>query len=273
MGIDIKSIADLLRTFSVQSAKKHRTTAVILAAGRGERFGDSVVRKQHFEIAGIPTVVRSILAFDRAETITDIVIVAPAEDKVLYEAYRAKYNIKKPMHYAVGGDTRQESAMSGLNALNDKTEFVAIHDAARCLITPKLIDETVREAYMSGAAIAAERAIDTVKLATADGTIESTPDRNTVWQAKTPQVFLANMYRAAAYTALRDGYIGTDDASLAERLGFKVKLVDCGHGNIKITTQDDVLMAENLLALRESTTIEGLRLDGTVAENGGAIKE
>lgn len=267
MGFDIKSIADMLRTFSVKGSKKHRTTAVILAAGRGERFGDSVIRKQHFEIAGIPTAARSMLAFEHAETVSDIIIVAPSGDEALYEQYRQKYSIKKPVRYAVGGATRQESAIAGLNALDDKAEFIAIHDAARCLVTPKIIDDTVREAYMCGAAIAAEKSIDTVKLAASDGTISSTPERSTVWQAKTPQVFLANMYRAAAYTAMRDGYIGTDDASLAERLGFKIKLVNCGHGNIKITTQDDILIAEDLLALRESSIIEGLRPDGTLSSD------
>lgn len=233
---------------------KH-TTAIILAAGSGERFsadghGVHGEKKQFVDILGRPVLLRTAEAFEACDLINDIIVVSSEADVDRCRAL-LEDKISKLRCVVVGGDTRQRSAMAAIEAVDPKTDFIAVHDAARCLITPQQISDTVRTAYQSGAAAAAERAVDTVKYAASDGYIESTIDREHVWLVKTPQVFKANMYRVAAYTAFRDGAVVTDDCMAAERVGFKVKLVDCGHENIKLTYAVDRIVAEAILRHRE----------------------
>jgi 2-C-methyl-D-erythritol 4-phosphate cytidylyltransferase len=140
--------------------------------------------------------------------------------------------------------------MAGLEAIDPKSEFIAIHDSARCLVTEDIIENVIKRAYETGAAAAAEKAVDTVKYGSENGIIEKTIDRNHVWLMKTPQVFLANMYRAGVYSAARDGASVTDDCMLVERIGFKVHAVDCGHENIKLTYATDKIIAEAILTAR-----------------------
>ena len=151
----------------------------------------------------------------------------------------------------VGGADRQQSAHRAFLKISDDTRYVAVHDAARCLITPEQITRVAVEAFSCGAAIAACKAKDTVKLVENDR-IKETPDRETVWQAQTPQIMKTDLYRACIYTALEDGFVGTDDASLCERHGFEVRVVDTGYENIKITTPIDLLIAESVIRQRES---------------------
>ena len=137
-----------------------------------------------------------------------------------------------------------------MNLVDKKSKFVAIADGARCLITPDQINSVCRAAYKYKAATAAHRSTDTVKIADKKGFIDSTADRNTVWLAQTPQVFRTKLYRAAAYSALKDGVKGTDDNSLVEFIGHPIRLVECGSQNIKITTQEDMAIAEGVLKSR-----------------------
>ena len=130
--------------------------------------------------------------------------------------------------------------------------FVAIHDAARCLITPEDITRVAVEAFSCGAAIAACKAKDTIKIVDHQR-IKSTPDRESMWQAQTPQIIKTDLYRACIYTAMEDGYKGTDDASLCERHGFEVRVVDTGYENIKLTTPIDLVIAEAVIKKRERT--------------------
>ncbi len=243
-------IADILRVFSPSEARRYFTSAVVLAAGSGERFGKEHGPKQFRPIGGIPAVVRSLLAFERSDYINEIVLVTTAGDVTLCEGFRKQYGITKLKKILPGGADRQASAKIGFDAISPKAKYVLIHDGARCLITPEIIRDTARSAYEKGAAVAAERSRDTVKCADAQGCVEHSPDRNTIWLAKTPQMFLSDMYRAAVYTAEKDNVRATDDSMLVERLGFKVALVDCGSENIKITVPMDVTIAEAILRAR-----------------------
>ena len=128
---------------------------------------------------------------------------------------------------------------------------MAIADGARCLITPENITAVCRAAYKYKAATAAHRSTDTVKVADKNGFIESTADRDTIWLAQTPQVFKTKLYRAAAYTALKKGVEATDDNSLVENIKHAIRLVECGTQNIKVTTIDDLIIAEAILKQRE----------------------
>lgn len=228
------------------------TSAVILCAGMGERFKVGDKTKQNFVLLGKPACVHTFEAFEKSNLIDEIIVVAREEELPVMEEYRAKYNITKISKIVCGGATRQESSLKGCDEISEKSKYVAIHDGARCLVTSELVDKTVRSAYEHGAAAAAERSRDTVKYSEDGSFIDHTEDRSKIWLVKTPQVFLSNMYRAGAYMAKKDGEDVTDDCMLAERLGFKIKLVECGADNMKLTFPEDVSIFEAILKGRST---------------------
>lgn len=231
--------------------QKHFTSAVILAGGIGSRFGAEDGTKQHVKVCGIPTLVRSCLAFESSPRIDEIVIVSRAEETGTVKRYVEDYSLKKVTAVVEGGATRAESSMNGAAAVSDKCKYIAIHDAARCLVTEKIIEDTVVAAFRYGAAAAAERVVDTVKIADDNGFIRSTEDRERVWLVKTPQVFKLSVYEVGSALTKRDGIEVTDDCMMVEHAGLGVKLVDCGHDNIKLTTRDDLALAEFIISKRE----------------------
>ena len=253
MQISAKEIASLLRTLSRTANKPHFTSAIIAAAGCGSRMCDeSGKTKQLMELCGIPVIVHTLRAFEKCEQINEIIVVARRDEVEIYEKYKSDYGFSKISAVVVGGDTRQESVLRGFEAISDKSDFVAIHDGARCLTTSEMIDAVLFEAFRKGAATAATKATDTVKRADGKGFISETIEREGLWLAQTPQVFKTELYRAAAYVSKEDGFAATDDNSLAEHVGFQVKLVDCGSENIKITTAVDLSIAEVILRRREA---------------------
>jgi len=222
------------------------TSAVILAAGNGTRFGGSV-KKQFVDVLGIPCIARTVDAFERCSLIDEIVLVGDPE--AILKAL-GNCSFKKISAIVPGGETRQDSALLGFDAISDKAKFVAVHDGARCLITPEMIESTVKAAYKYRAAAAAHRSSDTVKICNEDGLVEETTDRDKVWLVQTPQVFNADVYRVSAYMAKRDSAVVTDDCMLCERLGFDVKMVECGRENIKLTSPEDLALAEAIISYR-----------------------
>lgn len=242
--------ADLIR--AVAGIEKYRpTAAVIVAAGNSSRMQG--LDKQFLEIDGKPVLARSIEAFQNSPCITEIVVVVRKSDILTVIDMCEKYHFDKVIAVVPGGADRQESVWLGFCEISDSSDFVAIHDGARCLITPDLIEKVCREAYIFKAATAANRVVDTVKKTGKSSFIEETFDRNRVWLANTPQVFSSNLYRAAAYTAREKHFFGTDDCSLVENIGYTtIKLVECGKDNIKITTPEDVPFAKALLELRKN---------------------
>ncbi len=238
---------------ALKGTKRPKTTAIILAGGSGTRLGGETT-KQLVEICGKYVVVHTLLAFEECLYIDEIVVAAKKEEIPLYRDIAKKYGIKKLKCVTVGGEDRQESALRAFDKISDDTKYVAIHDAARCLITPEQIRDVAVTAYEVGAAIAATRAKDTVKIVEADR-VKETPDRSTLWLASTPQIIRADVYRASAYMAKKEGFKGTDDASLLERLGFSVAPVNVGDENIKITTPTDLLLAELILKKRKKEAV------------------
>ncbi|MCI8331411.1 MAG: 2-C-methyl-D-erythritol 4-phosphate cytidylyltransferase [Clostridiales bacterium] len=218
-------------------------SAILLAGGSSTRMGGTL-SKQMALLNGIPVIVRTIMAFEQNEAIDEIIIAAKKEEMIRYKEFAKLYKFTKVKAIVSGGENRQESAFRCIHKLNPQCDFILIHDGARPLVSQKNIEDTLKAAIKYNCACAASRAKDTVKIATALDFIESTPNRERVWQALTPQVFKADIYRAAAYMAKKDNFEGTDDCSLVERLGFKIKLVDCGYQNIKITTLEDLAVAE-----------------------------
>jgi len=245
-----KGVIAVLRELVLREKKRKFHSAVILAAGNGVRFGDETGK--HFVIVdGVPVLVRSVRAFEESPLIDEIIVVTREDDIGVCHQLFSEAGFTKVKSVIAGGADRQASAKNGFDAINPHADFVSIHDAARCLITPSVIADVAAEAYVHGAAVAAEKAVDTIKRADEKGFITETLDRNTIWLAKTPQTFMADMYRAAVYTAEKDNIRATDDCALVERLGFKIKLVDCGWENMKITFPEDRLRAEHILKQRE----------------------
>lgn len=244
-----------LRELRRQRAPKKFHAAILLAAGNGVRFGDG--NGKHLTICGgMPVLVRSALAFEKCSRIDEIIVVTRESDVESCSTLLREAGVTKLKTVVSGGSERQISAKRGFDAVNPNADFVSIHDAARCLVTPEMIEAVLEEAEIHGAAACAEKSVDTVKRANKEGFIAETLDREKVWLVKTPQTFLANMYRAAAYTAEKDQFHATDDCALVERLGFSVKLVDCGWENIKITYPEDIEKAEWILQRRENAEKE-----------------
>ncbi len=251
----IKKVAGVLRAISGSDHPKNFTSAIIAAAGFSERFGGEKT-KQTTLLCDEPVLLHTLKAYLEADCIHEIIIVARRNEMAEWEALRLRYGLTKPIKIVAGGHTRQASVMNGLDAVHEKSKYVAIADAARCLITADDITAVCRAAYKYKAATAAHRSTDTVKLADAKGFIDRTLDRNTVWLAQTPQVFKTKLYRAAAYTAFKKGFEGTDDNSLVEAIGHPIRLVECGAQNIKITVQEDLAVAEAILNERKKWETE-----------------
>lgn len=223
---------------------KPKTAAIILAGGSGERFGREG-GKQLVEIAGKPILTWSAEAFDAVGDVGLIVIVCP-EDRQEEYLNRAinPFPFVTPIVVAPSGPSRQESAFSGLEYVTDEYDYVVLHDGARPLVSPELILHTINTCKGNidcDGVIVGHPTVDTLKIVE-DGVIMGTPDRRVFWDAQTPQVFRTGIYRRAHASALSDGFMGTDDSSLIERLGGKVLVVEGKRNNIKLTVPEDYMM-------------------------------
>jgi len=248
-------VADLVRAVSGKAPCRF-TSAIIVAAGNSTRMGGGI-SKQMTMLAGMPVVARTLRAYQQSPEIGEIIVVAREDEMARYEEFKEKYQLTKLAHIVRGGNDRQESVINGLKKVREDAGFVAIADAARCLITPAMVGRVCRNAYLYGSASAACRVVDTVKTANANGFIDDTIDREKVWLAQTPQVFSLKIYRAAAYSALEKNFKATDDNSLVERIHRRIKLVDCGQENIKITTREDLVRAKLILQARREIAERG----------------
>lgn len=244
-------IADLLRAADKNAGKRNRTAAVIVAGGSGTRMG-SETTKQMMLLCGMPIVVHTLLAYQNTPCIAEIVVAAREDEIDAYWEFKEKYGISKLSTVVKGGDTRQASALAGVEAVSDKIRYVAIADAARCLTTPEEIAEVCRIAYKTDAASAGVPATDTVKITGDLDYIKRTPDRAYVWQAQTPQVFRHALYLAASYAAIEHKFTATDDNSLIEFVGHRVKMVKCSRHNLKITEPEDLIPAKAILESRRA---------------------
>ncbi len=240
-------INQALRLLTLRGRPK--TAAVILAAGSGSRM-NSDTTKQLMTVCDLPLFVHSVLAFEKCKYIDEIVLVCKKDERECVKEILSAYKVDKLKCVVAGGKTRQLSALAGFEAISGKMDYVAIHDAARACVTAEMISDVVAMAHAYGAASAVGKVTDTVKNFDSDGFISSTLDRERLMGAQTPQVFSVSMYRAGAYLALKDKSEVTDDNMLVERLGFRVKAVDCGPDNFKVTTHHDIERAEAILMAR-----------------------
>lgn len=213
---------------------------IVLAGGSSGRMNG--VNKQFASLCGKPVIMHAVGAFLHIEEVKEIAVVVKegleADYRRLFEG-----TTEKPIKIVTGGSTRALSAKNGFLALSEDCELIAVHDGARPLIDEKLICEVFSDAKRFGAAICAVKSKDTVKI-TSGGFIDSTPDRSTVYNAQTPQVFSRKNYLKMLSGDLM---IATDDASLAEALGIRVKITEGSYENIKITTPEDIVIAQKIM--------------------------
>lgn len=250
----MKNILKKISTaMNIVTCKKERpyTSAVILAAGLSARMQG--ISKQMIELSGKSVIAHTLCAFQNCELIDEIIIVTnEAEFPYYNEEFKNEYGITKLSRVVLGGNTRARSAENGFSAISKNADFVAIHDGARCLITPEKISAVVKAAFNKGAAIAATKATDTMKKADEDGKITGTLDRSKIWRAQTPQVFKKSIYFVSLKNCKSKGAAITDDAMMAEHAGFNVYCIETGSDNIKITTPADIREVLGVLNGRES---------------------
>jgi 2-C-methyl-D-erythritol 4-phosphate cytidylyltransferase / 2-C-methyl-D-erythritol 2,4-cyclodiphosphate synthase len=218
-------------------------SAIIAAGGRGARFGGGRP-KQFLTLAGQPILQRSVDAFVRSPLVQDVVVALPRELAASPPAYLLDGAPR--VRVVEGGERRQDSVANAFALVADRADVVVVHDAARPLVTDDLIRRTIEAAAETGAAVAAVRAHDTVKRAGAAGLVTATLPRDEIFLAQTPQAFRASVLREALAVGAR-GVAATDEAMLAEQAGHAVKIVEGDPRNLKITTPDDLAMAERLL--------------------------
>ena len=219
-------------------------TAVILAAGSGSRMKLNIT-KQRIVIGDESVLHRTVRAFDSCDSINSIVVVV-REDEVEF-AKSELSDLKKIECITPGGKTRLESAKIGFDLINKSTEYVAIHDGARCFVKDDIIKAVLNDARKYGAATASARLTDTVKVVDSNMNILKTVDRDCLMLVQTPQIFNAELYRRAINCADLSSTEITDDNMLVERLGVPVHCTDTGKGNIKLTVPEDIAIAEFLL--------------------------
>ena len=212
--------------------------AIIPAAGRGKRIGASVP-KQFLEIQGRPLLHHTLMVFASCKLIDYVVLVMPRADvDEMGEDWLNKYEIVRKV--VVGGEQRQDSVYNGFSSLEKGTDIVVVHDGVRPFTTPQMITATVEAAQQHGAAITAIPVSDTVKQA-ADGFVKQTVSRDGLWRVQTPQAFQCGLLQQAFKKAKKDSYYGTDEGSLVEYLGERVKIVPGSELNIKITRKEDLV--------------------------------
>jgi len=221
-------------------------SAIIVAAGQGTRMNMDK-KKQYIEINGERVLSRTIRAFQDSDLVDEIILVVNGDEILFCKNEIIEANSLNKVHSIVaGGYDRQESVYNGLREVNSASNIVLIHDGARPFIDESTIENCVDGAINYEAACAAIPVKDTVKTADKDGFIAFTLDRSTLWAVQTPQAFVYHLIIEAHEKAKLEGFRGTDDAVLVEKLGKKVKLVMGSYNNFKITTQEDLVFAEAL---------------------------
>lgn len=246
----IGKLASALRHITGKVPEKAFFSAIIVAAGSSTRMGGDTP-KQFLSLDGMDVVARAIASYQNSEYIKEIIVVGREGDKEQYQEYKRIYSFTKLKKFVTGGATRQDSVICGLEEVSDECQFVAIADGARPLTTTEMINSVCKMAFEYGAACAATRSNDTIKIANSSGFITETADRERCYFAQTPQIFKLDLYRAAAYYAKEKGFSATDDCMLVENIKNPIKLVDVGSDNIKITRPDDILTAEMIIHKRE----------------------
>jgi len=223
-------------------------TAIIVAAGSSKRAGfDKLAAK----IAGRSVIQHTLAAFESATCVNDVVVVS--RETAAMRHFIVKTNLRKVRRVVRGGTRRQDSVQAGLNALDDEVEFVAVHDAARPLITPREIERVFSAARKHGAAALAAPITDTLKLADGNQMVSGSIDRENIFAMQTPQIFRRELLSQAYQQVKKDSLTVTDEVSAIEHAGGRIVVVPFEDHNFKITYASDLTLAEAILKQRAAT--------------------
>lgn len=224
-----------------------KVTALIPCAGQGKRMGGPV-SKPYLEVNGRPLLAYTLEKFEKHPLVDEVVLIVH-QDAVCYcqKEVVDKYGFSKVKEITGGGRERQDSVAAGLSLLKEDVKWVIVHDGVRPLITEEIITKAIETAFELGSAVVAVPVKDTIKVSNPDFTVKETPERCFLWQVQTPQVFDRDVLVRAYEEATRNGWQGTDDSSLVERLGVKVHLVEGEYSNLKITTPEDLRYFKEML--------------------------
>lgn len=250
--------------------EKLRCTAIIMAAGKGKRM-QTAVSKQFLPVCGKEILAWTVDVFEKSPLVDNILLMASADGKEDVQHLWDNYGWKKVAAVLEGGKERQNSVANGLAAVEKDTDIVLIHDGVRPFVTEEMIADSIVAAQAYGGAVIGVPAKDTIKVCSADGLAVETPDRSTLWQIQTPQTFQRSLIVDAYEKAEKDGFLGTDDASVAEFAGHQVKVVMGSYRNIKITTKEDLVIAEAFL--KEGSLKENKKEQTAPAEKGNSVKK
>lgn len=240
----------LLDDFTLQytfSEDFNPVAAIIVAAGNSTRMGQN---KQFIDLLGIPVIARSLLAFETCKDIRDIIVVSKKDCIADIQKICDAYNITKLTAIVEGGETRQQSVENGINAASLDIAYFAIHDGARPLVEPNDISECIETAKNHGAAALGVYVKDTIKRVNVEKLIVETPNRQYLMAVQTPQIFEAKIYKKSLEYAKENNLTVTDDCAIVEASGYGVFIVEGSYENIKVTTPEDVPMAESILLRR-----------------------
>lgn len=227
-----------------------KVTALIPAAGIGKRMGKGIA-KQFLPLGGKPLLAHTLLVFQQAPEIDEIIPILSPEDREhgLHDVIEA-YRITKVRTIVAGGRERQDSVSNGIGKLDKDVEIVLIHDGVRPFVTAEMIRECVRLAWEGQCVTVGVPVKDTIKEVDEHGIVQRTLDRSMLWSIQTPQAFPSALLKKAHQDARSGKHRGTDDAALVERAGYPVRVIRGAYENIKITTPEDLLLAEEILNSR-----------------------
>ncbi len=224
-----------------------KVSAIIPAAGSGERFGEE---KQFKLFSGRPLIFHTLKLFLQSDYIDEIIVAVPSANVDSTHRDVLSMSAGKPVKVVAGGTRRQDSVKNGIDVSDSHSTLVCIHDAARPFVTEDLIQRSISACEFADGAVVGIPSKDTVKFSE-NGLIKATLDREKIWLAQTPQCFHKNKLIQALYYAETENLTGTDESALMEAMGFSIKLVDGESNNFKITTKDDWIRAE-LVASRQA---------------------
>lgn len=236
--------------------KNYYVSVIIAAAGMSNRMG-SKINKQFIDIDNKPILVHTLNKFEQSPYVDEIILISK-EQEVEYcrkEIVR-KYGFKKIKKIIRGGKERQDSIYNGILALDEKCDIVLTHDGARPFVRKENIEDGIKGVITYGACVIGVPVKDTIKAIDDENDVHHTPKRSMLWAAQTPQCFWKKLLQEGYEYAIEEGIVGTDDSSLVEKVGNKVKMIMGNYDNIKITTPEDLIIAESLLKVDEGLKVQ-----------------
>ncbi|KAK6263932.1 hypothetical protein SCA6_019366 [Theobroma cacao] len=229
--------------------KERSVSVILLAGGKGKRMGASMP-KQYLPLLGQPIALYSLYTFSRMIEVKEIVVVCDPSYNDIFEETKDKINVD--LKFTLPGKERQDSVYSGLQAVDSNCELVCIHDSARPLVTSGDVEKVLKDGWLVGAAVLGVPVKATIKEANSHSYVVRTLERKTLWEMQTPQVIKPELLRKGFELVNREGLEVTDDVSIVEHLKHPVYITEGSYTNIKVTTPDDLLLAERILNMTSS---------------------